>query len=161
MVAGQNFTRQAPNIAIAPRIAWKKRARKGLWMKRDIEKFNRRMNLIPKKVREAAQKQIEINAAELAALQKTFAPRDDGALISSIEWKPLINGHIGAQVLAGGEKTTRPVRQGQSATYDYALAAQFGREGQAGSNFFFGPYRLNKRKFKARITRAISKAIKS
>lgn len=117
------------------------------------------MKRIPKQVRRAAQKQIEINALELNVAQRQAAPRDDGTLNSTIHYEDLSGLNIGVRVLAGGGATTRPVRNGQSATYDYALAAQFGRDGQVGTNFFFGPYRLRKRKFKSRITRAVKKAI--
>jgi HK97 gp10 family phage protein len=112
------------------------------------------------KVREAAQRKIDENAAELVSLQKSLAPEDQGELVASIRYHPYASGLIGGLVLAGGEKTTRPVRNGVSVSFDYALAQEFGTEDLPPSPFFYPPYRINRRKYSSRVTRAISKAIR-
>ena len=125
-----------------------------------LRSFNKRMAKIPKSVRRAAQLKIDQNAAELVAIQKSYAPEKDGDLINSIESATLTNGRVGRIVVAGGDETTRPVRDGASAEYDYALAQEFGTQRQTANPFFFPPYRLKRRAFNARTTRAIKKAIR-
>jgi hypothetical protein len=44
-------------------------------------------------------------------------------------------------VRAGGPLTTKPVRNGASATYDYALADEFGTQTEAARPFFFSTAR--------------------
>lgn len=130
-------------------------------MVKGLAEFNRRMKRIPENVRRAAQEVIDANAADLVATQKSFVPVDEGDLRESIRTFPLGGLRVGAVVKAGGATTTRPVRNGISVTFDYALAQEFGTENMQANPFFFPAYRLNKRKHKARVTRAIKKAIRS
>ncbi|KAB2706479.1 hypothetical protein F9L03_02075 [Brucella lupini] len=123
--------------------------------------FKRRMLRLPEKVRKDTNRAIEQNADEWVRVSRSMAPVDpkDG-----IHLKPSIRHYeteTGGQVVrAGGEATTRPVKDGQSATYDYALAQEFGTQEMAANPFFWPAYRLFKKKFASRRSRAMNKAIK-
>lgn len=62
-------------------------------------------------------------------------------------------------IKAGGPLTTKPVRAGQSATYDYALANEFGTKNAGESPFFWNQYNANKKAEKNKIRKAGKKAI--
>lgn len=119
------------------------------------------MAAIPKKVREAAERQLDVNADELVAAQRVAAPEKEGALRDSIRKEDASGeGRVARAVRAGGKTTTRPVRKGATATYDYALAQELGTEKMPANPFFYPPYRAKRRKFKARIGTAIRRAIR-
>lgn len=123
--------------------------------------FKRRMLRLPEKVRKDTNRAIEQNADEWVRVSRSMAPVDpkDG-----IHLKPSIRHYeteTGGQVVrAGGETTTRHVKDGQSATFDYALAQEFGTQEMAANPFFWPAYRLFKKKFVSRRSRAMNKAIK-
>lgn len=132
-------------------------------------KFARRLAAIPQKTRENLSKAIAQGADEITAVQKAGVPVDDGTLRNSITWqwggdgiyKQLAgDAKLSAVIMAGGISTTIPVRKGVSASYDYALAQEFGTKKMAANPFFFPAYRLQKRRVKSRITRAMNKSIK-
>lgn len=125
-----------------------------------IEALKRRIAAIPKAARVEIAKALDASAAEMVASAKHLAPDDDGDLQSSIRWSqgetPL------ARVIeAGGPTTTRPVREGQSATYDYALAQEFGTEKMPAQPFFYPAYRIIRKRIVGRVRRAVSKAART
>ena len=123
--------------------------------------FKRRLSKLPQSVQKATNRAIEQNADEWVRTSRSMAPVDpkDG-----VHLRPSIRHHdteTGGQVVrAGGEATTRPVKNGQSATYDYALAQEFGTQEIGANPFFLPAYRLLKKKFVSRRSRAMNKAIK-
>lgn len=122
-------------------------------------RLRRKIRAIVPAVRRALIAQNTVNAAELVGTMKGFAPVDDGALSASIQHQDMSDGsRISQTVTAGGATTTRPVREGQSATYDYANAAEYGTDKMPAHPFFWVAWRLKRRRFKARMSRAAKKA---
>lgn len=121
--------------------------------------FKRRLLALPKKVLKETNAAIEKNADEWVKTSRSMAPVDpkDG-----IHLRPSIRHHdseTGGQIVrAGGEKTRKSDKNGGE--YDYAIAQEFGREGMPANPFFWPAYRLLKKKFGGRRTRAMNKAIK-
>jgi len=123
--------------------------------------FKRRLLALPKKVVKETNRAIEQNADEWVRVSRSMAPVDP---TGGIHLQPSIRHYeteTGGQVVrAGGEATTRPVKDGQSATFDYALAQEFGTQEMGANPFFWPAYRLLKKKFVSRRSRAMRKAIK-
>jgi HK97 gp10 family phage protein len=96
-------------------------------------------------------------AEQIANNMRAAASVKSGKLRDSIriELRP----PFGVRILAGGPSTTKPVRKGQTATYDYALAQEFGTREERARPFFYPMWRLNKRAARSRINRAMKKAI--
>lgn len=124
-----------------------------------ISRLRQRLNAIPQAVKEAIQPALQKSADEIVAAMQHLAPEDEGDLKGSIRHEPGEH-ELQLKIKAGGEATTKPVRQGSTATYDYAMAAEFGTTKAAAQPFFFPAYRLNKKKAQRRIKRAISSAVK-
>jgi HK97 gp10 family phage protein len=102
----------------------------------------------------------EKSAAEFMAMAQRLAPVHSGAVRNSIRMYP--GQRPGAWVVeAGGPTTTKPVRKGVKATYDYALGVEFGTSDTSRKSFFWPAYRAQKRPAKGRATRALRKAIKA
>lgn len=129
-----------------------------------VARLKRRMAAIPKRVREAAERQLDADADELVAAQKRVAPVaevDGGELRDSIRKQDAsTEGRIARTVLAGGPTTTRPVRKGASVKYDYAVGQELGTKKMPANPYFYPPYRARRRKFKARLSAAMKKAIR-
>lgn len=125
----------------------------------NLQRLLRRMEAIPKQMRKAIKPALDQSGEEMVRLARNFAPRDDGTLQQSIVYRDG-PGELAVTVQAGGEATTRPVRNGADATYDYALAQEYGTREMSANPFFWPAYRLTKKKLKARIRRAVSKAVK-
>lgn len=122
-----------------------------------LDRWKRRLAKVPVEVRKAASARALSEADALASAIKGRAPRDDGALQESIRTE---SGGTGDRwyVKAGGDKTTRPVREGASATYDYALGQEFGNEHVPAQPFFWPTYRMLRRGIRGRIARAAQAA---
>lgn len=114
---------------------------------------------IPKNAQVELQKAMTESGNKLAARQKQLVPVREGTLRDSIRVEPFSKGGIGALVKAGGPTTTKPVRNGQSATYDYAMAVELGVVHQLAQPFFFTAYRQTKPAIKRRATIAVKKAV--
>ena len=126
-----------------------------------VEQFRARIAAIPARARAEAALALHEQAQRLIAQQKRLVPKGDTfALANSIRSTVL---PLGTKVLieAGGQTTTKPVREGASATYDYALAAEFGRQGQTASPFFYPAYRLLKKSMKQAIGKAVTRGVKA
>ena len=117
------------------------------------------MRAIPASVRAAVGPALDAGASEIAAAQRSLAPRGEGALIASIQVEAGPH-DLARTVRAGGESTTRPVREGVSATFDYALGQEFGTAKMPARPFFFAGYRLARKRAAARIRRAIARAFR-
>jgi HK97 gp10 family phage protein len=114
---------------------------------------------LPKEVKKDLQASMTASANVLAGKMKANAPKDDGDLTASIRVDEFDRGGIGAVVKAGGPLTTKPVREGQSATYDYALAAELGTQEQLASPFFYPTYRRERRSIRAKASKAVRDAV--
>jgi HK97 gp10 family phage protein len=87
-----------------------------------------------------------------------LAPVDDGDLQRSIRKTPL--NEMAVRVEAGGETTTRPVREGVSATFDYSLGVEYGTVDTPAQPFFWPSVNTTKKRVRRRVDRAIAKAVK-
>jgi HK97 gp10 family phage protein len=153
-----------------------------------LDRLNARFNAIPKRVRDAAEKELERIAAEIVDTMKRFAPVDTGALRESIGWTwgdapegALKIGKVGGReygslsitIYAGGAENTgrrqarssgtrrRDWKRGTYFDVDVAIFQEFGTSKMRANPFFYPAWRANRKKAKARLTRAINKAIKS
>jgi len=121
--------------------------------------LRRVLEKLPKTAKAKLQASMTQSANELADLQRSRAPEKDGTLKASIRVEPFTKGGIGALVKAGGPTTTKPVRKGQSATYDYAMAQELGTQDMLANPFFFPSYRQSKTKIKRRASKAVRLAV--
>jgi hypothetical protein len=127
-------------------------------------------SVVPEAERELADANQKSAAEFVAMAQRLAPPGGTGALHDSIRMYP--GQRPGSWVVeAGGPGTTKPVRSGQKATYDYSKGIEFShktRPNKGGSQkkvaaepFFWPAYRAQKRPMKGRATRALRKAIKA
>lgn len=124
-----------------------------------LRRFQRRLQAIPKGVRAAVQPALQKSAEEVAAAARVLAPEDDGDLRRSIRVEAGPH-ELARTVAAGGDLTTRPVRDGADASYDYALGQEFGTRKMPANPFFFPAFRSLRKRAAGRIKRAMSKAIR-
>jgi len=125
---------------------------------KDLDAILKAFDAIPKESRKAIRKSIDKGADELVGRMKYLAPVDDGDLKQSIRKQAL--SELAVRVEAGGEATTRPVREGVSATYDYALGQEYGTAEMPASPFFWPAVNTLKKRVRRRVDRAIGKAVK-
>ncbi|MBL6431886.1 MAG: HK97 gp10 family phage protein [Alphaproteobacteria bacterium] len=117
------------------------------------------MRSIPRAVKPKVRAAIDKGTAEITARMKYLAPEDDGDLKNSIRVEAGPQ-ELSATVTAGGPTTTRPVRAGQSAEFDYALGQEFGTAETQAQPFFWPSVNSTNNRVRRRIDRAIGKAIK-
>ncbi len=120
-------------------------------------RFKALMAALPVELRKQIGQEIAKQANALVSVQKRAVPKDKGALRDSIRAEVTAGRTLSISVKAGGPKTTRPVRKGQKATYDYALGQEFGNRRTRAQPFFFPSYRLKK----PAIRRGIGKVVKT
>lgn len=125
-----------------------------------LARLKRRLATIPKVAKDEIRKGLDASADEIVANAKRLAPKKTGKLASTIR-KEAGEHDLQVVITAGGPETTKPVRDGADATYDYALAAEFGTVDTPAQSFFYPSYRLAKKRVKARLSRAVSKAAKT
>lgn len=138
--------------------------------------LRRRMKSIPVAVRKAVRAQLRANAIEFRDTAKSFVPVDTGQLKENIfaidvsdstqmSWRVSAGSfyaHYARWVEFGtAASAAQPARQNRNyrrtAVLTRSLAAHHATEARP---FFWPAYRLKKRAFKARVTRAAKKAIK-
>lgn len=120
--------------------------------------FGRKLEALPEAAKAEIRGALNENADRMVGLARSLAPRDEGDLLDSIRAEP--GGHeLQVKVTAGGEKTTRPVREGASATYDYAMAQEFGTEHQPAHPYFWVSYRALRPAMRRRIAKAVRAAV--
>ena len=116
--------------------------------------------ILPDKLKREIDAELLRQAQDLAQLQKQTVPRGDtGNLAASVRVEKSAGRELSYAVKAGGPLTTKPVRKGQSAQYDYALAAEHGTSDQAAQPFFYPSYRLKKPTIRRGVNRAIKNVI--
>lgn len=117
------------------------------------------MRAIPRAAREAVQPALDKAAREVMEAQRSLVPTDDGDLKRSI--RAAVGTHeLSRIIMAGGPTTTKIVRNGTTATYDYALAQEYGTGKMTANAFFWPGFRLARKKAQAAIKRAIGRAVK-
>jgi hypothetical protein len=123
------------------------------------ERLRKKIRRLPDATRDELVKALVASGQEINGLQKRFVPRDEGDLADTIGMIEHPE-DLKVVLVAGGPKTTRPVREGVDLEYDYAFAQEFGTQEMPANPFFFPGYRLGKKRAKSRISRAITKAAK-
>lgn len=121
-----------------------------------VDSLIRRLNALPKKIRDEAKKATKKNADELANRIRASVPVDSGDLRASVRVEETEMGHA---VLAGGALTTKAARQGHG-SYDYSIGTEFGTVDTPAQPFFWTSYRKLKKRMRGRVRRAAAKAIK-
>ena len=114
---------------------------------------------LPKTARVELQNAMNESGRKLADRQRALVPVDKGVLRDSIRVEPFTKGGIGVLVKAGGPTTTKPVRVGQSESYDYAMAQELGTQEQLAQPFFYPAFRQTKPAIRRRATAAVKKAV--
>jgi HK97 gp10 family phage protein len=126
---------------------------------KDLQRILKKLDRLGKEPVTKMRAALQVSAQELVAAQKSVVPVDDGDLRDSIRAEA--GGHpLQIIIAAGGEATTRPVRNGADATYDYALAQEFGTSDQDPQPFFYSVWRLLRRRATGRVTRVGRKTIR-
>jgi hypothetical protein len=124
-----------------------------------VARFKAYLALLPESLRAPVNAEIRKQADQLAALMKTAAPKGKtGNLARSVRVEMQ---ELRAFIRAGGALTTKPVRKGQSAQYDYALAIEHGTAHAPDEPFFFPSYRLRKKSIRSAISRSMKKTIEA
>lgn len=140
-----------------------------------LQRLNRKLTKeIPKRAYDVIRAAMEKNANEIVAEMKRFAPVDMGDLQMSITWcwgnapkGTLVAGHV----TSGRGRRSRTFSQGSDTGLRisiyagggdeyYAWFVEFGTKNMDAQPFFFPIFRMKRQGAKARITRAVSKAIK-
>lgn len=129
-----------------------------------LEKLQKKLNAMPKLVKQEIRKALEQSAEEIVSLAKSLVPVDKGDLRDSIGWtygdapKGSISlGSVRASELTGDLTIT--VYAGNSQAF-YARWQEFGTQKMQAQPFFYPAYRALRRRAKGRVTRATNKAAK-
>lgn len=124
-----------------------------------VEAFKRRLAFVPDAIRSRVRAELLRQAETLAGAMRAAAPKRSGHLAASIriDESGLDNRDVmSVSILAGGELTTREVRQGSGVAYDYARATEFGTQKERAEPFFFSTYRAMKRRIRSAIAKAMT-----
>lgn len=136
-----------------------------------VDRLKAKLAAIPETVRDAMSDAMAGGAADLVAMQKRLAPKDEGELASSIRWdwsdgtagEGLKEGR-GAQITAKGEMNLAiDVTTGTGMKIPMnAIWQEFGTvQHPGGQPYFFPAYRALKKKIAARVASASRRAIKA
>lgn len=126
--------------------------------------LKRKIDRVSKVAQPVLKAEVDWEAKDLVKRMKRIAPRGKTEhLAASVREEPGPH-ELAKDVKAGGPLTTKPVRnskKGNAPNYDYANAAEFGREGQPADPFFFPTVRTRRKTFKRRRSTALNKAVKA
>jgi HK97 gp10 family phage protein len=125
---------------------------------RDLDAILRAFDAIPKAARKPIKAALDKGGKEMVDRMKYLAPEKTGRLKSTIAVEPVSD--VAIRVVAGGEATTVPVREGQSATFDYALGQEAGTIDMPANPFFRPAINTTKTRVRRRVDRAVGKAVK-
>ncbi|MBF9042955.1 HK97 gp10 family phage protein [Rhodobacterales bacterium HKCCE4037] len=128
-----------------------------------LAEFERRFAAIPVRVREAVRDAMEKGAIDCVAEMRRAAPFKDGDLRASINWS-WGEAPAGAMVIgkvAGNEYGSMRITifAGGGDAF-YARFQEFGTTDMRANPFFYPVWRVWRRRIRARITRAMRKAIR-
>jgi len=128
----------------------------------DLESY---LNDLPDKIREELSGAIRQQAELLSAAQRERLkqleqpPEDTGHLEESCVVVPGQN-DLEFIVQAGGDLTTKEVREGSGVSYDYAEAFEFGTSKQPARSFFWSTYNEMRDGMQQSIDDAVNEALK-
>lgn len=129
-----------------------------------LDSLNRKLTqAIPQRAKEVTRQAMEKSAEEIVKMMKQLVPKGEtGRLAESIGWTygdapegtmAIMSGDAGD----GGIKIT--IYAGGGEAY-YARFVEFGTQNMSAQPFFYPAYRMNRRRAKNRIRRAIRKGVK-
>lgn len=141
-----------------------------------LAQLNRKLRAIPRSAKNAARKAVVQGAEEIAALQRSLAPVDDGDLRDSIH-VTMPGQTTPPYSQPGGSRTAGPeeaIVTAGNTKVRYAHLQEFGvaphtnggqfagtqNPGFAAQPFFWPGYRALRKRVRGRVTRQINKAIK-
>lgn len=131
----------------------------------DVDRILRVLAAMPAAAKVEVEDQLDKEADALVETMQGVAARGQTErLVQSIR-KEKGDKPFQRMVKAGGPLTTKPVRKGQSARYDYALGAEFSNEHTPASPFFWNSVKFRGRSIRRNLgnagRRGIRKAIKA
>lgn len=127
-----------------------------------LKRFQKRMRAIPEEVRKTVGPALVASAEEIANMQRSLAPVDDGDLRASIavtgpgETTPPYSQPGGSRVAGVNEAF---ITAGNS-DVRYAHLQEFGTKHHLAQPYFWPGFRLTRKRALARVKRAISKAVR-
>lgn len=128
----------------------------------DLESY---LNALPARITEELSSVVREQAFRLSDAQRQAlqsleqAPEETGALEASCTVAPGSN-PLKYLVQAGGDMTTKEVREGSGEAYDYAVGFEFGNSHQPARPFFYSTYNALKDDMQEEINNAISEILK-
>jgi HK97 gp10 family phage protein len=123
-----------------------------------LDRMKRKLRRLAPETRAEIRKALDASANEIVSTAKRLAPVDDGDLQGSIR-KEGGDHDLAVKVLAGGPRTTKPVRNTDEAPlYDYALGQEFGTQDMLANPFFFPAVRATRKGRRRRISAAVRRA---
>jgi len=127
-----------------------------------LSRLSKRLNAIPKAVRQAVQPSLIQSGEELAQRMRHLAPEDTGALKDSIEVTPP-GQSTPAYSQPGGSTVAHDnqvlVTAGNS-DVRYPHLVEYGTADAPAQPFFWPAFRLTKKRIANRVKRAVRKAVK-
>lgn len=129
-----------------------------------LRRLQKRLEAIPKNVREAVQPALDKSASELVDTMKALAEpsRDTGALIDSITMTPA-GQTTPPYSQPGGSKVVPEnavVVTAGNTNVRYPHLVEYGTTKTRAQPFFWPAFRLTRKRIQSRIKRAISKAVR-
>lgn len=130
----------------------------------DNDDLARYLSDLPDKAREILADTVREQAKLLSAAQRDAlrtlqqSPDETGNLEASCV---VVGGKSDVEVIvqAGGELTTREIREGSGHGYDYALAFEFGTSHQPARPFFYNTYNARKGDIQDALDQAVSEVL--
>lgn len=123
----------------------------------NLGRLLKKLEKMPKQAKADIKAALDKGGAEIVASAKALVPKDDGILAGTIQQEPGRH-ELEITVVAGGEATTRPVRDGADASYDYAFAQETGTREMPANPFLRPAFRLVRKRVVGRVNRAVRKA---
>ena len=135
-------------------------------MVQGLDELNRRWGAVPDRVREAVREAMEKAADSVVADMRKIAPKgESGDLARSINWTwgDAPAGSLVIGTATGGRSYGSMVITFYAGGGDafYARFQEFGTVKMAAQPFFFPVWRVWRRRVRSRISRAVTKAMKS
>lgn len=128
-----------------------------------LAEYKRRWGAIPATVRKNMRYELEEIAEQIVAQMYSLAPQLTGDLAGSIGWTwgdapegSLVIGQVGNNKY-GAMRITIYAGGGDQF---YALFQEFGTKNMPANPFFYPVWRVNRRRVRSRVTRAIKKAVR-
>jgi len=127
-----------------------------------VERYKRLLSAIPPKVRAASFVALDKYADLMMKSMQAMVPRDpvEGTFLGPSIRKEEDISRLRVTLRAGGQTTTKAIHEGQSGSYDYANAQEFGTAKMSANPFFWPSYRLYRKAMRSAVKRNMRKAVK-